>query len=161
MATAAHRDEARVSFRPPASSTGFIDAAWWPRSSDLAAELPALLDVLWTAAREINRITYSFAGWDPAPRRIRVEGRTVRLGGYHTSDTDTVRLTDAWGRERIDVVIIPATTDAAVAEKALQLAGEADNAYRSDEILTLAASSVEHTRTTSSAVQHPSVQHPF
>src|SRR3954452_23166131 len=82
---------ARISFRQPVSTAGYIDAAWWPRSLDLTAELPPLLDVMWTAARDISRITYSIAGWDPAPRRLRVEGRTVRLGGFADSDVLTIR----------------------------------------------------------------------
>src|SRR6185437_14781281 len=56
---------ARISFRQPVSATGFIDAAWWPRSCDLTTELPPLLDVLWTAAREITRISYHLSAWDP------------------------------------------------------------------------------------------------
>ena len=65
---------ARISFRQPVSTDGYIDAAWWPRSLDLTVELPPLLDVLWTAARDITRITYSIAGWDPAPRRLQRRG---------------------------------------------------------------------------------------
>src|SRR6185503_17877724 len=64
---------ARIRFRQPVSTAGYVDAAWWPRSLDLTAELPALLDVMWTAGREISRVTYSIAGWAPAPRRLRVE----------------------------------------------------------------------------------------
>ena len=36
----------RIAFRQPVTSSPHIDAAWWPRSRDLAAELPALLDRL-------------------------------------------------------------------------------------------------------------------
>jgi len=129
---------ARISFRQPVSSTGFVDAAWWPRSRDLATELPGLLDVLWAAARQVTRITYNLAGWDPAPRRMSIQGRTVRLGGFNTSDPHMVRLSDTGRRERIDVLVILPGTDQAVAERALRLAGEADSAYCADEILALA-----------------------
>lgn len=134
---------ARISFRQPVSSAGFIDAAWWPRSRDLADELPALLDMLWTAAREITRVTYSLAAWNPAPRRISIGDRTVRLGGFNTSDPHMVRLSDAWGHERIDVLIIPPGTDAAVSDRALLFAGEPNNSYRGDQILELAAASTD------------------
>jgi hypothetical protein len=126
---------ARISFRQPVSSSGFIDAAWWPRSLDLTAELPPLLEVLWTAAREVTRITYNIAAWDPAPRRMRIEGQTVRLGGFSTSDPLTVRLSDAWGRERIDVLVIAPRTDALLAQRVLLLASEAGSPYRAEEIL--------------------------
>lgn len=134
----ASSDLARISFRQPLSTSGFIDAAWWPRSLDLTTELPPLLDVLWTAAREITRITYNIAAWAPAPRRMVIEGRTVRLGGFTTSDPQTVRLSDAWGRERIDIVVIAPTTDPAMAQRALMLASATDSPYRAAEILARA-----------------------
>lgn len=135
---AASTDAARISFRQPISRSGFIDAAWWPRSLDLTTELPPLLAVLWTAAREITRVTYNTAAWDPAPRQMRIEGRTVRLGGFTTSDPVTVRLSDAWGAERIDILVIAPSTDPALAERVLLLASERDGAYRAGEILNRA-----------------------
>ena len=123
-------DAARIRFRQPVSTAGYVDAAWWPRSLDLAAELPALLDVMWTAGREISRVTYSIAGWAPAPRRLRVEGRMVRLGGFGASDPLTIRLVDAWGSERIDILVIPPATDPEIAQRALRYASEAGNPDR-------------------------------
>ena len=122
--------EARISFRQPVSTAGYVDAAWWPRSLDLTAELPALLDVMWTAGREISRVTYSIAGWAPAPRRLRVEDRMVRLGGFAGSDPLTIRLLDAWGTERIDILVIPPATDPEIARQALRYASEAGNPDR-------------------------------
>jgi hypothetical protein len=136
----ASAEAARISFRQPVSTSGFIDAAWWPRSRDLTTELPPLLEVLWTAAREVTRITFNLAAWDPAPRRMLIQGRTVRLGGFSTSDPLTVRLSDAGGRERIDILVIAPTTDASLAQRALLLSSEADSPYRADEILTRAGS---------------------
>ena len=130
---------ARISFRQPVSPDGFIDAAWWPRTLDLTNELPQLMDVLWTASREITRITYNVTAWNPAPRRMKIEGRMVRLGGFATSDTNTVRLSDAWGRERIDILVIAPDTDPAIAERALLIAGQTDNPYRAADILARAA----------------------
>lgn len=131
-------DAARISFRQPVSTDGYIDAAWWPRSLDLTAELPSLLDVMWTAARDITRITYSIAGWDPAPRRLRVEGRMVRLGGFADSDPLTIRLTDAWRSDRIDILVIAPDTDPDVAQRALLFASEAANPDRAEEVLARA-----------------------
>jgi hypothetical protein len=138
---------ARVRFRQPISTAGFIDAAWWPRSLDLTAELPPLFDVLWTADRDITRISYNLAAWSPAPRLLNVNGRRIRLGGFTSSDPLTVRLVDAWGKERIDVLVIAPTTDPAVAERALWLASEADGPYRAGEILARAALPPEATST--------------
>jgi len=130
---------ARVSFRQPVSTIGFIDAAWWPRSLDLTAELPPLLDVLWTASREITLVTYNLAAWDPAPRRMFVQDRVVRLGGFTTSDRLIVRLSDPWGSERVDMLVIPPETDPAIAQRALLMASAIDSPYRAAEILLRAA----------------------
>ncbi len=137
-AAASPGEAARISFRKPVSIGGHIDAAWWPRSVDLTAELPALLNVVWTAGREISRVTYSIAGWDPAPRRIRVAGRMVRLGGFADGDVLTIRLTDAWRNDRIDVLIIAPDTDPDVAQRALLFASEANDPDRAAEILARA-----------------------
>jgi Family of unknown function (DUF5994) len=125
----------RISFRQPVSGTGFIDAAWWPRTLDLTAELPLLLDVLFSAGRDINRITYNSTAWQPAPRQMQIESRKVRLGGFATGDPLTVRLSDAWGRERIDILVIAPDTDPSVADRAMQIASSADDPYRAEEIL--------------------------
>jgi uncharacterized protein DUF5994 len=128
-------ERSRISFRQPVSTGGFVDAAWWPRTRDLTTELPALMDVLWTAGREINRITFNLHAWKPAPRRMRIEGRTVRLGGFVTSDPQSVRLSDPWGAERVDILVIAPETDPAVAQRIFDLASQADNPYRVQEIL--------------------------
>jgi len=128
-------DGARISFRQPVSTRGFVDAAWWPRSLDLTAELPLLMDVLWTAGREVDRVTYNLRAWGPAPLRMQIEGRTVRLGGCATGDPYSVRLSDAWQRERVDILVIAPETDPVIAERALRLASEADNPLRGVDIL--------------------------
>ena len=61
--------------------TGFVDGGWWPRSDDLAAELPELLAQMSTAGYQVRRVAYNLDAWDPAPRRLTVAGRVVRLGG--------------------------------------------------------------------------------
>ncbi len=132
-----HQD-VRISFRQPISTSGAIDAAWWPRSLDLTAEVPALVEALWAANREITRITYNLQAWDDAPRRVVVRGRAVRLGGFATSDRLTVRLSDSSRRERIDVLVVPPETDPEVAQRALMLAAVEGSGLSAAEILSSA-----------------------
>jgi hypothetical protein len=131
--------DARVSFRQPVSSDGFVDAAWWPRSRDLQAELPALLDVLWTAGRDVNRVSYNLAAWAPAPRRLPVAGRLVRLGGFRRQDPLMISLVDAWRRERVDILVIDPATDPDVALRALAIAGRAGSTESAERIMEIAA----------------------
>ena len=138
-------EPARVAFRQPVSDSGYIDAAWWPRTRDLAAELAPLLDGLWSAGRDITRVTYLLDSWDPAPRRMVVGGgRTVRLGGFRTGSRDTIRLTDASRRERIDILVVAPDTDPRLAECVMTLASQADNPHRPEEILTIAAGMIDN-----------------
>jgi hypothetical protein len=135
LATTQAATHARVLFRQPVTGEGFLDAGWWPRSRDLAFELPSLLDVLWTAGRDVMRASYALDFWDPAPRRLRVAGHVVRLGGFHTQIPGLLTLIDPWGDDRIDVLVIPPDTEPAVADRALAIvAGEPSRAHP-DQVL--------------------------
>jgi uncharacterized protein DUF5994 len=133
---------ARVLFRQPVTEEGFLDAGWWPRSVDLAMELPSLLDVLWTAGRDVTRISYGLDFWDPVPRQLRVAGRVVRLGGFHSQMPWLLTLIDPWGNDRIDVLVIPPDTEPGVADRALAIvAGEPGPAHP-DQVLQRARDEV-------------------
>jgi hypothetical protein len=132
--------QARLRFREPASRVGSVDAAWWPHSLDLAAELPPLIEVLWTGGHEITRVTYNLGTWGRAPRRVTIAGRVVRLGGFATGDPHTIKLSDAWRRESIDILVIAPDTNAALAERILVLASTADNLDNAADILSRAVS---------------------
>jgi hypothetical protein len=133
---------ARVSFRQPVTSAPHVDAAWWPRSPDLEAELPALLDVLWTAGREVNRISYPIDSWLPVARRLDIEGRHVRLGGFTHQDPSLISLRDAWGAERIDILVIPPDAEQDLAAAAMALASGSGPNERAARMLELAAADV-------------------
>jgi hypothetical protein len=137
--TTASTPAARVTLRQPFSRAGFVDGAWWPRSHDLVAELPGLLGALAAAGHQTARVSYNLATWAEAPRRIDVRGRKVRLGGFRTSDPLAVSAVDSSGRRHIDLMIIAPDTDAATADRALQLAGVADSSARAGEIMAHAS----------------------
>ena len=129
---------ARVSFRQPVSTDGYLDAGWWPRSRDLTRELPALLDVVWTAARAVTRVAYNLEFWESAPRKIIVDERVVRLGGYHHQDPLLLSATDARNTDRIDFLIIPPDAEPEFAERALQLASDIGQLHTPADLLALA-----------------------
>ena len=131
--------EARVAFRQPVTSAPHIDAAWWPRSRDLEAELPGLLDVLWTAARDVDRVSYPIQSWLPVPRRLNIAERRVRLGGFTHQDLSMISLRDAWGVERIDILVIPPDTEPDLAAAAMTIASHSGPNERAARMLELAA----------------------
>jgi hypothetical protein len=109
---------ARISFRKPVTEVGFVNAGWWPRSRDLAVELPPLLDMLWTACRDVTRVCYDLAFWDPAPRRLQVEGASC--ASLDSGGQDAWLVTpDSSRREHIDGLAIALEADADFAERVL------------------------------------------
>jgi len=131
-------DRTRLKLKPRTPEpTGFFDGAWWPRSRDLAAEVPALLAVLGVRLGRVERVSYRIPDWDPAPRRIAVDGGLVHLSGYLQRPALTVDVIAA--HQRVTLLVVPAETDPDLAHRALTAAGHRDNA---DDAATLLAAPV-------------------
>jgi hypothetical protein len=97
-----------------------VDGAWWPRSTDLAAELPSLVAALDERGLRISRIAYSLSAWKPTPHRVLAGDRTVRTGGFRVLDPTLVSLTPAGGAgEPVDLRVVPPDTDPEAAAREL------------------------------------------
>jgi hypothetical protein len=134
IATEPPRLTLRLKLKPRAPITGYVDGAWWPRSLDLSAELPALLSVLAIRLGRVQRVSYNLTTWDAAPRRLPVDGHQVRLGGFHAQHPHTV---DAIGSDgsRLTLLVVPPETDPATAHQILLKAGRRDNIDSIDDLL--------------------------
>ena len=106
---------------------GFVAGGWWPRSLDLAAEVPDLVRAARAAGLPAFRVMYSLDAWTRPPHALLVDGAVVKLGGYRTVDPSIVTLVDPSGWERADVVVIPPDTEATFAASALSSASADDN----------------------------------
>ncbi len=126
LATEQPRQPLRLKLKPKAPTTGYVDGAWWPRSRDLSAELPALLAVLAVRLGRVHRVSYNLTDWTAAPRRITVDGQPVRLGGFHSQHTHTVDVIGP-NEPRITLLVIPPETKQATAQQALMRAGGRGN----------------------------------
>jgi hypothetical protein len=115
-----------LKLKPRAPITGYVDGAWWPRSLDLSAELPALLSVLAIRLGRIQRVSYNLTTWDTAPRRLSVDGHQVRLGGFRAQHPHTVDVIGPDGSRLTLLVVLP-ETDPAIAHQVLLKAGRRDN----------------------------------
>jgi hypothetical protein len=114
--------DVRVSLRTDAGwGDATYDGAWWPRTPDLAAEVPELITELSRRGVRIERFTYSLAAWPSLPRRIAVPGQVVRVGGFHSMDPQVVSLIWAGGTRRADLLVVPPETDAITGARALRL----------------------------------------
>ena len=84
------RQPLRLRLKPKAPTTGWVDGGWWPRSRDLAVELPGLLAVLAVRLGRIERVNYHLGEWGPTGGKISCGGGVVRLGGYRTQHAGTM-----------------------------------------------------------------------
>jgi hypothetical protein len=114
--------DVRVSLRADAGTGGSaFDGAWFPRTRDLAAEVPELIAELDRRGVRIERFTYALDAWSPAPRKVVVQGRTVRTGGFRSMDPGVVCLTWDGGTKRADLLVVPPETDVLTGARALRL----------------------------------------
>ena len=82
----------RLSLKPESATTGFVDGAWWPTSRDLAAEMPSLLAALGDRAGVVERVSYNIDAWNAVPRKVRVDGHVVRMGGFRSQSAATLKV---------------------------------------------------------------------
>lgn len=124
----------RLSMKPTAPTTGYVDGAWWPRSRDLPTELPTLLAALAVRMGRIASVSYSLASWEAAPRRITVVGNSVRLAGFHYQHA---RALDVIGtdRRRIRLLVVPPEASASSADHTMTAAAQPANADDVDVLL--------------------------
>ncbi|MFP5372418.1 MAG: DUF5994 family protein [Actinomycetes bacterium] len=114
--------DVRVSLRADAGSgDSAFDGGWFPRSSDLAVELPELIAELDRRGVRIERFTYALDAWSPVPRKLLVQGRIVRTGGFRSMDPLVVCLTWDGGTRRADLLVAPPATDVLTGARALRL----------------------------------------
>ncbi|WP_338701998.1 DUF5994 family protein [Streptomyces sp. Q6] len=116
---------ARVALKSP-TGRGLLDGAWWPRSRDLAAELPALsaeLDPLWG---RITRVAVNPMLWPVVPRSVAVHGHVLKIGWF-TPELDPHKLLLlSYGSGRWDLLVIPPETDEASARRLMSAACDPD-----------------------------------
>lgn len=75
----------------PRPTPGGVDGRWWPRTRDLAVELPALIAAVAQRFGAVDRVSLDPEAWYHRPRRATVGGRSVVLdrsggGGRHAVD---------------------------------------------------------------------------
>ncbi|WP_420034287.1 DUF5994 family protein [Streptomyces sp. cg28] len=116
---------ARVAPKPLPGS-GLLDGAWWPRSRDLAAELPALADVLDPLWGRIIRVAVNPLLWPAVPREVTVHHRVLKVGWF-TPELDPHKLLLlSYGTKRFDLLVIPPETGPASAARLMAAACEPD-----------------------------------
>lgn len=114
--------------------TGHVDGAWWPYSRDLVGELDGLLPALAPRLGRIEGVSYRLGEWDPAARKVDIDGARIRLGGFHSKAAHTVDVLAE--RHRLTLLVIPPDTAFGLASSVLEIAGADGNANTIDELMS-------------------------
>jgi hypothetical protein len=118
--------EPRLRLKPAGPATGHVDGAWWPRTRDLAAELPALFAAVTGRLGRIDRVTYHLADWPAPHRRLIVDDYVVRLEGFRSQESGTLTVI-GWDRHRLTMLVIPPETGPDAAQHLLTAAADQDD----------------------------------
>ncbi|MGW2567455.1 DUF5994 family protein [Streptomyces sp. NPDC001537] len=116
-----------------ASHEGILDGAWWPRSRDIGAELPALLSALTEHLGPVTRVGLDATAWEGLPTRIVVSDHVVHVDSFPVSD-DTVLITRSEG-DLFSLLVVPPDTPPEVARAAMAQAALAGNVSEAGQIL--------------------------
>jgi uncharacterized protein DUF5994 len=142
----------RLRLKPKAAQSGYVDGAWWPRSDDLATELPDLLAVLSGRLGRIVRVIFNSNEW-AKPAAIFATGlRQVRLDGYRLQPTNTVEVLGP-NRNSIVLLVVPFNADPDEAHDTLTAAAAPSNDSTVDNLLTISAPERESRTQAASAQQ--------
>jgi Family of unknown function (DUF5994) len=86
-----------------------VNGAWWPRTRDPTAELPALATAVADRLGVVRRITLNADAWTSWPHQLVIIGSPrVRLD-WCTEDAHTIRLTDGDASHLVLLAIPPDT----------------------------------------------------
>ncbi|MGW0609439.1 DUF5994 family protein [Streptomyces sp. NPDC002788] len=100
----------RLSLAPDGLAPSLLDGAWWPRSRDLEAELPALAAVLDPLWGRITRVTVNPTQWPAIPRKVRVAGHVVNVGWFLDEQDPHELLLLSYHVGRWNLLVVPPQT---------------------------------------------------
>jgi hypothetical protein len=115
------------------SREGVLDGAWWPRSRDIGAELPALLSALTGHLGPVTRVGLDTTAWEGLPTRIVVDDRVVHIDSFPLGD-DTVLITRG-DQDIFSLLVVPPDMAPEAARAAMAQAVRADNVSQANQIL--------------------------
>ncbi|MFC7262988.1 DUF5994 family protein [Streptomyces lutosisoli] len=105
----------RLSLAPAGSAPALLDGAWWPRSRDLGAELPALTAVLDPLWGRITRVTVNPVHWPVVPRKVPVAGHVVKVGWFRAEQDPHELMLLSYHVGRWNLLVVPPQTPPASA----------------------------------------------
>ena len=118
---------ARLRVTPDRLASEHIDGACWPRSTELAAELPALLSLLSDRLGQVVGVGYRRDGWRDTPPQVDIARQPVQLMGFTSDEPASVIVIGQDGHHLTLRVIAPETSDQAAREALAAIPERAHN----------------------------------
>jgi hypothetical protein len=123
----------RMRLKPAHRSCGFVQGAWWPRSTELGAELPSLLAALSLRAGPIDSVLYHRDNWSPAPLSIKHQGDQVIMSANQEWPNVISLFGPRFGR--LDLLVVPPYTEPTHAYNVVTKAASVNDTSTPDQLL--------------------------
>ena len=123
----------RMRLKSAHRSCGFVQGAWWPRSTELARELPTLLAALSLRVGSIDSVLYHESNWSPAPLSIKHQGDQVIVSAHQEWPNVVSVFGPRFGR--LDLLVVPPYTEATFAYTVVMAAASVNDASTPDQLL--------------------------
>ncbi|MGA9361247.1 MAG: DUF5994 family protein [Mycobacterium sp.] len=111
-------NELRLQLKPDPPASAYLDGVWWPRSTQLAIELPGLVARLSDRLGQVTMVGYHLDAWPETPPQVEIAGLTVQLQGFTSNDPASVIV---FGRDGhyITLLVIPSDVSDEIARQEL------------------------------------------
>jgi Family of unknown function (DUF5994) len=123
----------RMQLKPAHRSCGFVQGAWWPRSTELASELPSLLAALSLRLGSIDSVRYHESNWSPAPLSIKHQGDRVIVSAHQEWPNVVSVFGPRFGR--LELLVVPPYTEPTHAYNVVMTAASVNDASTPDQLL--------------------------
>jgi hypothetical protein len=123
----------RMRLKPAHRSCGFVQGAWWPRSTELASEIPSLLAALSLRFGSIDSVLYHESDWSPAPLSIKHQGDQVIVSAHQEWPNVVSVFGPRFGR--LDLLVVPPYTEPTHAYNVVTAAASVNDASTPDQLL--------------------------
>jgi Family of unknown function (DUF5994) len=123
----------RIRLKPAHRSCGFVQGAWWPRSTELANELPSLLAALSLRVGPIDSVLYHETDWSPAPLSIKHQDDQVILSAHQELPNVVSLFGPRFGR--LDLLVVPPYTEPTHAYNVVTTAASVNDASTPNRLL--------------------------
>ena len=123
-------------FRPGRNPS--LHGVWWPRSDDLGAELPAVIQSLDRRGFVAEWVSFSRKTWRATGRQLMIAGRVIRTASYRAIDPNMVSLSGRDGRARIDLLVVPPDSLPTTAARVFARVVDWDNRVAASDVLAAA-----------------------